>query len=134
MPATFAIGVAYTWDRLTVAADADWTFWSRYKSLPITIKDTVPPYLVSTNAVKNWEDVCAFRLGADDRATTRLALRAGVVSTRPRSAETMGAELPDSDGSPTCWAWDTVGRGRSISPHVHRQDGSHVNTQVGCRR
>ncbi len=47
MPATVAIAVAYTWDRLTVAADADGV-WSRYKSPTHNIKVTVPPYLVST--------------------------------------------------------------------------------------
>jgi long-chain fatty acid transport protein len=37
MPATAAAGVAYVWDRLTVEVDADWTFWSSYKSLDISI-------------------------------------------------------------------------------------------------
>ncbi|MBP2674941.1 MAG: rane protein involved in aromatic hydrocarbon degradation [Deltaproteobacteria bacterium] len=98
MPATFAIGAAYTMDRLTVSADLDWTFWSSYKNLPITISDPRPPVLVSTNAQKNWEDVCAFRLGAEYKVTEPLALRAGFVyDPTPVPAETMGPELPDAD-------------------------------------
>lgn len=98
IPATFAIGVAYTWDRMTVSADADWTFWSSYKSLPITIRDTVPGLLSSTDAQKNWKDVCAIRIGAEYRATDAIALRAGFVyDPTPVPAETMGPDLPDAD-------------------------------------
>ncbi|MBP2668397.1 MAG: rane protein involved in aromatic hydrocarbon degradation, partial [Deltaproteobacteria bacterium] len=45
MPATFAFGAAYTVGRLTVEADADWTLWSSYQSLPIWFSQPVPPFL-----------------------------------------------------------------------------------------
>lgn len=97
MPATFAIGAACTMGRLTVAADADWTFWHSFSSLPITIKDTRPPVLVSTNAAKNWEDVVALRFGAEYRVTDPLALRAGFVyDPTPVPGSTIGPELPDA--------------------------------------
>ncbi|MEW6719641.1 MAG: OmpP1/FadL family transporter [Thermodesulfobacteriota bacterium] len=97
MPATFALGVAYTMDRWTFEADADWTFWSSFKSLPITIRDQRPPVLVSTNSDKQWRDVCAIRLGAEYRVTDPLALRAGFVyDPTPVPAETLGPELPDA--------------------------------------
>ena len=96
MPATFALGAAYTIGRLTVEADGDWTFWSSFKSLPITIENPVPT-LFSTDAPKNWKDVVAFRVGAEYRVTDPLALRAGFVyDPTPVPAETMGPELPDS--------------------------------------
>ncbi len=134
MPATFALGVAYTWDRLTLAADADWTFWSRYKSLPITIKDTVSPFLVSTDAQKNWEDVCAIRIGAEYRVTNALALRAGFVyDPTPVPAETMGPELPDADRLNYM-----LGLGYKVGPwtidvagmYIDKEDRT-VNNQVG---
>ena len=34
MPATFALGAAYTIGKLTVEADADWTFWSSFQQSP----------------------------------------------------------------------------------------------------
>jgi long-chain fatty acid transport protein len=97
LPATFALGVSYTMDRLTVNADADWTFWHSYASLPITIRDSVPT-LFSTNAAKNWQDVVAIRIGAEYRVTDPLALRVGFVyDPTPVPAATMGPELPDAD-------------------------------------
>ena len=78
-------------------ADADWTFWHSFNSLPITIKDQRPPVLVSTNTPKNWEDVVALRLGAECRVTDPLALRVGFVyDPTPVPAATMGPELPDA--------------------------------------
>jgi long-chain fatty acid transport protein len=97
LPATFALGVSYTMDRLTVNVDGDWTFWHSFKSLPITIQDTVPT-LFSTNADKDWKDVVAFRIGAEYRVTDPFALRAGFVyDPTPVPASTMGPELPDAD-------------------------------------
>ncbi|MHB1013081.1 MAG: OmpP1/FadL family transporter [Desulfobacteria bacterium] len=98
MPATFALGAAYTMGNLTVEADADWTFWHSFSSLPIDIKDNKGALLPDTNAPKNWKDVVAVRLGAEYRVTDPLALRAGFVyDPSPVPAETMGPELPDSD-------------------------------------
>jgi long-chain fatty acid transport protein len=97
MPATFALGAAYTLGKLTVEADADWTFWHSFGSLPITIQNQVPT-LFSTANPKRWEDVVALRLGAEYRVTDPLALRAGFVyDPTPVPADTMGPELPDSN-------------------------------------
>ncbi|MHB8833274.1 MAG: OmpP1/FadL family transporter [Desulfobacteria bacterium] len=94
LPATAALGVAYTLDRLTLSADADWTFWSSYKELKIT-NASVPSY--SSTARKDWKDVVALRLGAEYRVTDPLALRAGFVyDPTPVPADTMGPELPDA--------------------------------------
>ena len=97
MPATLAVGVAYTIDRLTLEFDADWTFWSKYKSLPISFRDQVPT-LTNQNPLKKWKNVCALRFGGQYQITDPLALRAGVVfDPSPVPSSTMGAELPDSD-------------------------------------
>ncbi len=96
LPATFALGAAYTIGPVTLEADADWTFWHSFSSLPIEIKNQVTT-LFTTNAPKNWEDVCAFRLGAEYRVTDPLALRAGFVyDPTPVPGATMGPELPDA--------------------------------------
>jgi long-chain fatty acid transport protein len=96
MPATFALGAVYTVGKLTVEADADWTFWSSFKSLPITIRNPVPT-LYSTNSQKLWEDVCALRFGVEYRVTDPLSLRAGFVyDPSPVPGDTLGPELPDA--------------------------------------
>jgi long-chain fatty acid transport protein len=98
LPATFALGVSWTMNKLTVNADADWTLWHSYSSLPIDIKDNKGALLPDTNAAKNWKDVVALRLGAEYRVTDPLALRAGFVYDQsPVPADTMGPELPDAD-------------------------------------
>ncbi|HQT98857.1 MAG TPA: outer membrane protein transport protein, partial [Thermodesulfobacteriota bacterium] len=94
LPATAALGVAYTLDRLTLSADADWTFWSSYKELKITNASVSS---LSSTQRKDWKDVCALRLGAEYRVTDPLALRAGFVyDPTPVPADTMGPELPDA--------------------------------------
>jgi long-chain fatty acid transport protein len=97
LPATFALGAAYTMGKLTVEADADWTFWHSYRSLPIDFQDNRIGVLPDANAPKNWNDVVALRLGAEFRVTDPLALRAGFAyDPSPVPAETMGPELPDA--------------------------------------
>ena len=94
LPATFALGASYTVGKLTVNADADWTFWHSYSSLPINFQSNV---LADSNAAKNWKDVIAARFGAEYRVTDPLALRAGFVyDPSPVPAETMSPDLPDS--------------------------------------
>ena len=96
MPATFALGAAYTVGRLTMEVDADWTLWHSFSNLPITIQNPVPT-LPSTDNPKHWEDVVALRLGVEYRVTDPLSLRAGFVyDPTPVPADTMGPELPDS--------------------------------------
>jgi len=95
MPATFALGASYTMGRLTVNADADWTFWHSYSSLPINFESNALP---DSNAPKNWKDVIAGRFGAEYRVTDPLALRVGFAyDPSPVPSETMGPELPDAD-------------------------------------
>jgi long-chain fatty acid transport protein len=96
MPATATLGAAYTYERLTVEVDADWTFWHSYKELTIT--NNTYPQLYSSTAVKNWEDVCALRVGLEYRITQPLALRLGwAYDPSPAPANTLGPELPDAD-------------------------------------
>jgi long-chain fatty acid transport protein len=98
MPATFTLGAAYTMGKVTVEADADWTFWHSFSSLPIHIDQPALPTFLSTDAPKNWEDVCALRLGVQYQVTVPLSLRAGFVyDPTPVPGSTLGPELPDAD-------------------------------------
>ncbi|MGE5246916.1 MAG: OmpP1/FadL family transporter [Verrucomicrobiota bacterium] len=94
MPATATLGAAYTYGRLTVEVDGDWTFWHSYSDLTITNND-FPAY--SSTALKKWKDVCAFRMGAEYRVTDPLALRLGFsYDPTPAPDATLGPELPDA--------------------------------------
>ena len=97
LPATAALGFAYKLDRLTVEADADWTFWHSWKRLDIDIRDQ-GALLADINSNRQWKDVVAFRIGAEYRVTDPLALRVGFVyDPTPVPAGTMDAFLPDAD-------------------------------------
>ena len=94
LPATAAVGISYTYNRLTFELDGDWTFWHSYSALNIDNK-SVPTY--TKHQPKNWKDVCALRTGVEYRVTDPLALRAGFVyDPTPAPGSTMGPELPDS--------------------------------------
>jgi long-chain fatty acid transport protein len=95
MPATAALGIACTYGKTTLEADIDWTFWSVFKSLPITNKSAA---LLSSNAAKNWKNVAAYRLGGQYQVSDPLAIRLGFVyDPSPVPWQTMGPELPDAD-------------------------------------
>jgi long-chain fatty acid transport protein len=98
LPATAALGIAVKpVERLTLEADLDWTFWSSYRSLDITVEQP-RSYLQSSSTQKRWKDVAALRVGAEYRATPSLALRAGYAyDPTPVPADTLSAELPDAD-------------------------------------
>lgn len=95
MPATAALGVAYTFlDKFTVEVDADWTFWSAFSSLPIVNHNSAA---LSSDTPKRWNDVVAIRVGGEYRVIDPLALRLGFAyDPTPVPAQTMGPELPDA--------------------------------------
>ncbi|MBI5418918.1 MAG: outer membrane protein transport protein [Deltaproteobacteria bacterium] len=98
LPATTALGLAYTIDRLTVEADMDITWWSSYNHLLIEIKDQKSPVLVTTDTPKNWRDVVALRIGAQYKVTDPVAVRLGYAyDPSPVPADTMDPSLPDAD-------------------------------------
>jgi len=97
LPATAALGVAYTRDRLTLEADVDWTFWHSYRALDIDIRDN-KALLPDSHTPKDWNDTAAFYVGGEYRVTDPLALRLGFrYDPTPVPAATMGPELPDAD-------------------------------------
>jgi len=131
IPATFAVGVAYTINRLTLEVDADWTLWSRYKSLPIYVNY---PGIGKVAPEKNWKNSCALRFGAQYQVIDPLAIRLGVVyDPTPVPSETMGPELPDSSRMNYM-----VGLGYKVGPvtfdwafmYISRRDRSVNNLEV----
>jgi len=77
------------------SADADWTFWHSYSSLPINFESNALP---DSNAPKNWKDVIAGRFGAEYRGYGSACI-AGRLRVRPEPGAfgDDGPELPDAD-------------------------------------
>lgn len=132
MPATAALGAAYTADRWTVELDLDWTFWHSFETLVVDIRDN-NPLLPDAVRPENWKDVLAYRLGFEYRVTDPLALRLGLVyDETPVPAETMSPLLPDANRVFYC-----AGAGYKVGSitldlsymYVDKQDRT-VNNQV----
>lgn len=97
MPATAALGAAYTAGRLTVEVDLDWTFWHTFRTLVVDIRDN-NPLLPDAVRPEDWKDVVAYRAGLEYRVTDPLALRLGFVyDETPVPAETLSPLLPDAN-------------------------------------
>ncbi|MCP3161848.1 outer membrane protein transport protein [Myxococcus sp. QH3KD-4-1] len=95
-PATLAIGLAfYPMERLTVALDAQVTYWSSFEALAIEFPDT--PALNNPIA-KTWSTKAKYHLGAEYAVTPQLQARAGLVADlSPSPSETLTPDLPDAD-------------------------------------
>lgn len=79
MPAVLSLGASYRpTDRLTLALDAQLTFWSSYSNLDIEfLSQQLTPY--NQHLVKDYSDSWAFRLGAQYGLTDRFDLLAGFI-------------------------------------------------------
>lgn len=93
--AVLSMGASYKpIDKLTLAFDAQLSFWSDYKQLNINFLDEK---LVGFNQhlPKNYKDSWAFRLGAQYALTNRFDIRAGfIVDTTPVDENYFNPETP----------------------------------------
>ena len=97
LPDTWSFAIAWQpIEKLTVEVDADRFGWSSYDSLDIIFSDD-SMFPDSLNR-KDWNDVWAYRIGAQYALTDNLDLRLGYArDNTPVPSDTMGPELPDSD-------------------------------------
>lgn len=97
LPETWSFAVAWMpTERLTLECDADYFGWSSYDSLDIYFAET--DVLRDSLNEKDWNDVWAYRFGAQYALTESFDLRVGYTrDNSPVPDATMGPELPDSD-------------------------------------
>jgi len=96
LPATAALGMSVKLNRLTIEADADWTFWSSWSRLLVDLEPNATLFRdIESNA--QWKDVVAFRIGVQYQVTDPLSLRAGFAyDPTPVPGSTITAFLPDA--------------------------------------
>jgi len=96
LPATAALGMSVKLDRLTIEADADWTFWHSWSRLLVDLEGNTQLFAdITSNA--QWKDVVAFRVGAQYQVTDPLSLRVGFAyDPTPVPGDTITAFLPDA--------------------------------------
>lgn len=101
LPEVFSIAVAYTFERLTVEAGWERTYWSSFKQLDVTYNQPISfaPFAVFDEATKkSWQDSDAYRFGITYRLNELWTTTLGFsVEKTPVPTATLGFELPDAD-------------------------------------
>jgi len=98
LPDALTLGIAWKpLDKLTLEFDADRTGWSSYNKLELKFGTPLAAFNGKPDA-KNWEDVWAYRFGAQYAVTPKFDLRAGYAyDNSPTPDSTISPELPDAD-------------------------------------
>lgn len=99
LPDALTLGVAWKpIDKLTLEFDAERTGWSSYKKLELQFQAPMAAAFNNKPDAKNWEDVWAYRFGAQYAVTPKMDLRAGYAyDNSPVPDSTLSPELPDAD-------------------------------------
>lgn len=110
-PESLAFGLAQAiTPRLTLLAGAEWTNWSRYRSLVVLFENGLPPNVTE----QNWRDTWFLSFGGAFRATETVTLRAGVAwDQSPVPEATRGPRIPDGNRY-----WLSAGATWAASPRV----------------
>ena len=97
LPATSTIGLGfYPSEKTTIAFDANWVRWSKYKELAFDYDNNAR--IPDTKSPRNYHDAAALRLGIQNQTTDRLVLRAGVgYAFTPVSEGYVTPEVPDAN-------------------------------------
>ena len=99
LPDALTLGVAWKpVEKLTLEFDAERTGWSCYNKLELQFQDPMAAAFNNKPDAKNWEDVWAYRFGAQYAVTPKMDLRAGYAyDNSPTPDSTLSPELPDAD-------------------------------------
>jgi long-chain fatty acid transport protein len=94
MAGTLQVGAAYAVNpKLTVECDLQYTLWSDYKSLDLTL-----PVLGLVSSRKEWINTPALRLGGEYALNEKITLRAGYIRDQtPQPDHTLEPMLPDAN-------------------------------------
>lgn len=97
LPATTSIGFGfYPGEKTTIAVDVNWVHWNKYKELAFEYNNN--DRVENTRSPRNYHDAATFRVGIENQATSKLALRAGVgYALTPVSEGYVTPEVPDAN-------------------------------------
>ncbi|OUJ71643.1 OmpP1/FadL family transporter [Hymenobacter crusticola] len=98
LPATASLGIGVTpTEKLTIGLDANYVFWSKYKSLNFTFDGPVGGATTS-NSRREYKDAVTLRLGGQYQLTSGLTVRAGgSFDFSPVKDGFVTPETPDAD-------------------------------------
>ena len=98
IPAVLNIAVAKTFNKTTVEAVFERTYWSKYKNLDLDFKDPYVDAIFGKPKPKEWRDENTYRLGITHRCNEKLTAMVGYAYDKtPVPDKTIDFTLPDSD-------------------------------------
>ncbi len=98
LPQVFSAGIGIRpTPRLTLTADANWTGWKAYDTLFFDYEHNTPE-LPDMKAARNYRNTITLRMGANYKATNRLAVMGGLAyDPTPVPDGFVSPDLPDAD-------------------------------------
>lgn len=97
LPAALNLAVAYDFGKTIVELGYEREFWSSYKNLDFNYPVSLPVF--DAPVYKGWSDSDTYKLGVTHTLDDKLKLMGGLAYDKsPVPKETLGLELPDSDG------------------------------------
>ena len=99
LPDTLTFGVMNkSIKNLTIEVDATWTKWDTYDSMDVRYDDILGKHHTTVKSPKDWDNVWAFRVGAEYQINPCWVARAGYdYDESPAPNHTRGPELADSN-------------------------------------
>jgi len=98
IPAQLNIALSKTFDKTTVEAVFERTYWSKYKTLDFDFKDPYVNAIFGKPKPKYWKDENTYRLGITHKCTQKLTAMIGYAYDKtPVPDKTIDFTLPDSD-------------------------------------
>ena len=99
MPATASLAVSHTYaNATTIEAVIERNFWSAYKKLDFDFSNPVTNAAFGSPRTKDWKDTDTLRLGLSHTYEKTTAMIGFAYDPSPVPNDTLGYELPDSDG------------------------------------
>jgi len=98
IPAVLNIAVAKTFNKTTIEAVFEKTYWSKYKTLDFDFKDPYVNAIFGKPKPKYWKDENTYRLGITHKCNDKLTAMVGYAYDKtPVPDKTIDFTLPDSD-------------------------------------
>ncbi|MBR0643207.1 OmpP1/FadL family transporter [Plastoroseomonas hellenica] len=110
-PESLAFGVTQAiGDRFTLLAGAEWTNWSRFRTLTVQFENGLPNNVTE----ERWRDTVFLSIGGEYRATDTVTLRAGFAwDQTPVRDTTRTPRIPDSNRY-----WLSAGLSWAVTPSI----------------
>ena len=102
LPAALNLAVSHTFNKLTVEAVYERTFWSTYKELDFEYQKNINSEILKgafdVSKDKSWKDTNTYRVGLTYQASPKLTIMGAIgYDETPVPNKTIGFELPDAN-------------------------------------